>query len=1098
MLGLRSIALAALFATGFQCPVMADTAVNNMPVTEDATVGKVLDAIEKRDNIYFTYSSDLVDTERTVQIDITGKTIPQVLRELFPNENIGFKTEGNHVVIFRQSSRASVDQQARKTVTGIVQDANGPLIGVNILEEGTTNGTITDIDGRFTIEVASDATLEITYVGYMPQKIGVAGRNEFNITLKEDSQTLDELVVIGYGSVKKSDLTGSVSSVKAEDMAKMATNSPIAALQGRAAGVSVSLGSGSPDATPSIRIRGVGTPNDSSPLYVVDGFPMSDIDYLNPNDIESIEILKDASACAIYGSRGANGVVVVTTKKGKAGAMKVNLTAYYGIERLASTPEMLNAQEYQELSNVAYENAGLAPLYSNPSNTPYNTNWYDEITKLGQFQNYNINLSGGNEKVQSIFSANYYRKDGIIKSTDYERISLNSNNIFNVADFLKFNTSLTLSMSDYARLNPTSVFVSSLIAPPDIPVIDPETEYYAGITKLRLENPAGKIDRNNGQYGKLFFIGNFSADLKLMKELIFTSRFGIKVVNSHDKNFQGVYYETADISSLVSTVSRSTVKTTDWTWENMLTYNHTFSDKHALTVMAAMSARNFTQDSYSATKQGTPSDSKEYWYFDAATINPLVNGDGAELSMLSYLGRINYNFLDRYLITGSIRADGSSRFMKHNRWGYFPSGALAWKFSEENFFKNWNQKWFNSAKIRIGYGAIGNENISSYYPYLTSISQGDYYTLGQNQDRVNGAIISSLGNPDAQWETSTQLNFGVDLGFFNNRLNITADYYIRKTDNILLSQQIPQISGFSSMVRNVGGMENKGFELTIGFKGSKGDFSYNLNGNLALVKNKVTDLGTSEALVASFPYDNDILDVRNDLGNIIRSVVGKPYGSFYGYVTDGIFQNQAEVEAYQKDGKLIQPDAQPGDMRFKDLNGNGQLDDGDMDFIGNPIPDITYGLSFDATYKNFDLSLLLQGVAGNDVYNASKYYFMRFDARQNVSSDYLKEYWRGENTSNKQPLPTADITRSKRNFRNSNYYIESGSYLRLKTIQIGYTFTPRISTFQPSIRLYIAAQNLFTITSYSGTDPEIATDLSIDRGQYPQAQSFMLGTIINF
>ena len=1026
----------AICIAGFSGLINADNTKNVMSVSEQTTVGKILDDIEKRDNIYFTYSSNRIDTERLVQIDIAGKSIQEVLRELFPDEDIRFKKEGNHVVIYRQSDVAitGISQQKTKKVTGVVQDANGPLIGVNILEDGTTNGAITDLNGNFTLEVAPNATLVITYVGYITQKISVINLTSFVITMKEDSQTLDELVVIGYGSVKKSDLTGSVSSVKAEDVTKMATNSPIAALQGRAAGVSVSLGSGSPDATPSIRIRGVGTPNDSSPLYVVDGFPMSDIDYLNPNDIESIEILKDASACAIYGSRGANGVVVVTTKKGKAGALRVDLTAYYGIERLASKPTMLNAQEYQVLSNVAYENAGMDPLYADPSNTPYNTDWYDEVSRFGQFQNYNISFSGGNEKAQSIFSANYYRKDGIIKSTDYKRISLNQNNIFNVTDFLKFNTSLAFSMSNYARLNSTSVFVSSLIAPPDIPVIDPETDYYTGITKLRLENPAGKIARNNGRYGKLFFVGNFSADLKLMKDLIFTSRFGIKIINSHDKNFQGVYYETADMSSLVSTVSRSTAKTTDWTWENMLTYNHTFSKKHALTVMAAMSARNFIQDSYSATKQGTPGDSEEYWYFDAATLNPLVDGDGAELSMLSYLGRVNYNFLDRYLITGSIRADGSSRFMKHNRWGYFPSGALAWKLSEENFFKNWDQDWFNNAKIRIGYGAIGNENISSYYPYLTPISQGDYYTLGQNQDRVNGAIVSSIGNPDAQWETSTQLNFGVDLGFFNNRLNITADYYIRKTDNILLSQQIPQISGFSSMIRNVGGMENKGFELTIGFKGSKGDFGYNLNGNLAFVKNKVTDLGTSEALVASFPYDNDILDVRNDLGNIIRSVVGRPYGSFYGYVTDGIFQNQAEVEAHQKAGKLIQPDAQPGDMRFKDLNGNGQLDDGDMDFIGNPIPDITYGLSFDATYKNFDLSILLQGVAGNDVYNASKYYFMRFDARQNVSSDYLKEYWRGENTSNKQPLPTADITRSKRNFRNSDYYIENGSYLRLKNI----------------------------------------------------------------
>lgn len=1060
------------------------------------TVANVLSAIERQSEFYFTYNVDQIDLNRPVSVNMKNKSVEAILQDLFAGENINYKIEGKHIVLYKAEA---AQQNMKKTVTGVVKDTSGPIIGVNILEKGTSNGTITDFDGKFTLQVAPDAVLVVTYVGYLSREIKVTNEKTLMITMKEDTQTLDELVVVGYGTVKKSDLTGSVSSVRAEDITKIATNSPVAALQGRAAGVSVSLGSGSPDATASIQIRGVGTPNDSSPLYVVDGFPMSDINHLSPNDIESIEILKDASACAIYGSRGANGVVVITTKKGKAGDLKVNVNAYYGIEHLASKPTMLNSSQYAELSNLAYKNADEAPLYSGTANMPYNTDWYDEVSHLGQFQNYNISMTGGGDKVQSVFSANYYKREGIIKSTNYDRISLNQNNVIKATDFLKFTTSLSLAMTNHKRLDPTSIFLSSLIAPPDIPVIDPETNYYTGIRKMRLENPAGRIARNNGKNKRLYFVGNFSADLNLSKDLVFTSRFGIKFRNNHDSDFVPVYYETADNSTLQNTVSRKTSRVTDWTWENMLTYHHNFKDKHDLTVMAAMSSRSYADDSYSASKQNVPIESDEFWYFDSATENPLADGKGAELTMLSYLGRINYNLLNRYLITVSIRADGSSRFLKENRWGYFPSAAVAWKLSEEGFFKNWNPGWLNTVKVRAGYGEIGNENISSYYPYLTPIAQQQYYTLGQSQDRINGAAPSAIGNSDAKWETSTQLNFGLDVSLFSNRLSITADYYIRKTNDILLKQQIPGISGFGSMVRNVGGMQNKGFEFTVGFKGNKGAFSYDINGNLALVKNKVTSLGTSNALVASFPYDYSLIDLQGALGNIIRSEVGRPYGQYYGYMTDGIFQNRAEINAYVKDGQLIQPDAEPGDFKFRDLNNNGKIDDGDMNFLGNPIPDITYGLSLDATYKNFDLSILLQGVAGNDIYNAAKYYYMRFDGKQNVRKEYLKAYWRGENTSNTQPVPTKDLTRNSRNFRNSDYYVENGSYLRLKNIQLGYNFSPRLAEgFKPSIRIYVAAQNLFTISGYSGFDPEVATDLSVDRGQYPQAQSFMIGTVINF
>jgi TonB-linked SusC/RagA family outer membrane protein len=981
----------------------------------------------------------------------------------------------------------------------LVVDSKGEaIIGVNVLERGTSNGVITDMDGKFSLNVRPQTILIISYIGYLTQEVNIGNQTSLRIELIEDVKVLDEVVAIGYGYQRKSDLTGSVSSVKSDDLVKVATSSPVAALQGRAAGVLVIQESGSPDATAAIKIRGVGTTNNADPLYVVDGFPMSDINYLNPSDIESLEILKDASACAIYGSRGANGVVLVTTKKGKNGTLKVNVNAYYGIENLAQKPTMLNSQQYATLSNEAYSNAGENPLYANVNNLP-NTNWYDAVSRVGRIQNYNVSLSGGGDRITSLFSVNYYKKDGVIKSTDYSKYSITQNNTMKVNNSLNVSTSLSAVFTDYKRLDPTSVFLSSLIAPPDIPVFNNETNYYSGITKIRLTNPAGRIDRNNDKNRGTFLIGNMNIDLNITKDLVFNSRFGIRYDGTYNSGFTPIYYETMDNSESVSTVRRETSKTTDWTWENILTYHKNFNDVHDFTVMGAISTREFDRDWFRATKQNLPIEKKEYWYFDSATDNPQAEGNGASLAMLSYLGRINYNFKNRYLITGSIRSDGSSRFIGPHRWGVFPSGALAWKLSEEGFFKQMDLSWLNGVKIRLGYGEIGNENINSYYPYLTPIAQQQYYTFGTSQNRINGSGLSGIGNSDAQWETSTQSNIGIDLMLFSGKLNVTADYYIRKTNDILLSQQIPEISGSSSMVRNVGGLENKGLELTVSYKNSKGGFIYNIGGNVATVKNKVTNLGTSGALISGFAYDYVLIDFQGALGNMIRSEVGKPYGQFYGYQTDKIFQNQTEIDQYVKDRVKIQPDALPGDFKFKDRDDNGRIDDNDMTFIGNPIPDITYGLSFDAQYKNFDFSLLFQGVLGNDIYNAAKYYFTRFDGRQNVSIDYLNNYWHGENTSNTQPAVTKDLNRNTRNYRNSDFYVEDGSYLRLKTIQLGYNYTPTFisRSIQPSFRFYIAAQNLFTITKYGGFEPEVST-ISVDRGQYPQSRTFMLGTVINF
>ncbi|MDR2809446.1 MAG: TonB-dependent receptor [Tannerellaceae bacterium] len=1081
------------------CSYAADTYSQNARVTihkSIAPLDEILNEIESQTDYLFVYNNQ-VNVNRKVSVAVDSKPVSDVLTHLLRNTDMDYAMEGTHIVLSRRNETARPQQNTRR-ISGLVTDANGdPVIGANVVEKGTSNGSITDIDGKFTLNIAPGATLTISFIGYLTREISVGNQTSLAVELTEDTRTLDEVVVIGYGTVRKSDLTGSVSSVKSEDLTKMATASPVAALQGRAAGVLVVQESGSPDAAAAIKIRGIGTTNNADPLYVVDGFPMSDINYLNPGDIEALEILKDASACAIYGSRGANGVVLITTKKGKSGALKVNVNAYYGIENLANRPQMLNSQQYATLSNEAYVNAGREALYPNTSGLP-NTDWFEDVSRVGKIQNYNLSLSGGGDKITSLFSTNYYRKDGVVRSTDYAKYSFAQNNTMKVGSFLDLSTSLSAVFTDFKNFDPTSIFLSSLIAPPDIPVINPETDYYAGISKIRLGNPAGRIARNNDKNRRTYLVGNFSADVHLSKDLNFNSRFGIRYDGSYNSGFTPVYYETMDNSESINTVRRSTSRMVDWTWENIVTYHKSFNNVHDLTLMAAMSAREYNRDQYDATKQNVPIEKEEYWYFDSATDNPQVNGQGYSLAMLSYLGRINYNLKNRYLLTGSIRSDGSSRFIGSNRWGVFPSAALAWKLSEESFFKNLELTWLNSVKVRLGYGELGNENINSYYPYLTPVTQRRYYTLGSGQVRLNGSGLSGIGNPEAQWETSTQSNAGVDLMFLNGKIDVTADYYIRKTNDILLSQQIPQISGSSSIVRNVGGLENKGFEFTISYKDTKGDFSYHVNANFATVRNKVVNLGTSGSLISSFAYDYVLIDFQGALGNMIRSEVGRPYGQFYGYQTDGIFQNQSEIDAYTFQGNPIQADAKPGDFKFKDNNNNGRIDDGDMDFIGNPIPDITYGLSLDAQYKNFDLNLLFQGVVGNDIYNAAKYYFMRFDGRQNVRTDYLDQYWHGENSAGSIPIVTQELTRNTRNFRNSDFYIEDGSYIRLKTLQLGYNYTPRfIRGAKPSFRFYLAMQNLFTLTKYSGFEPEVST-ISVDRGQYPQSRSFMLGMVINF
>ena len=998
--------------------------------------------------------------------------------------------------------------QQTLTVKGAVLDQQGALPGVSVMVDGTTIGTLTDVDGSYTLpNVPANSTIVFSFMGYQTVSMPVNGRTQINVTMAEDSEQLEELVVIGYGTVKKSDLTGSVASVGEEEITKSATSDAIQALQGRAAGVSIVTATGSPSATAQIKIRGTGTTNNTDPLFVVDGFPMSDIDFLSPNDIASIEILKDASACAIYGSRGANGVVMITTKQAKAGALKVKVSAELGVEAAPSKPAMLTSDQYTEMTNLVNANSGLARAYDVTTGLA-TTDWFNEVMRTGIYQNYNLNMNGGNEKISTNFSANYFNREGTVKSTDFERLNLASNTQFKPFKWLTLRASVSGSFSKNHTLgangtNNNTIFLSSLIAPPNVPVWDDVTNYYSGISVFRLANPAGVIYRNqdSGSSSRNNLVGNFSADVKLLKSLTFTSRFGYKYSFSFSDSFSPIYYETSNIASGNNSVSRSASYTNDWTWENMLTYAKKFGKAHDLTAMVAMSARDFYSESFSASRMDLPDEKPELRYLGAATnTTPSVSGSGSALGMLSYLGRINYTLLNRYLFTFSYRADGSSRFVGAKKWGYFPSGAFAWKVSEEPFFKNMDQNFINSMKFRLGWGQIGNERMSSYYPYQTSITQKQYYILGDSPTRINGAAPSSLGNADLQWETSEQFNVGVDLAFLKNRLTFTGDYFIRKTNDILLSESVPRTSGTSSITRNVGGMENKGIELTLGWKDDLGDFSYSIDGNVSFIKNKVTKLGKAGYLSSTFSYDYALIDFQGQFSNLVRSEPGYPYQQFYGYQFLGIFQNQAEIDNYKgADGKLIQPNAKPGDAKFADLNEDGKINTSDYTFIGDPNPKATYGININLGWRNFDLSMLWQGVYGIDVFNASKFYFEKFDGRQNILARAYKAGWSGEGSTNTMPISLAyssDDARNSTNWSQSTMYVEDGSYLRLKNLQLGYTFKTKFGGSDQNFRVYVSSQNLITFTKYSGLDPEIPGN-GVDRGQYPQPRTLIFGVNLN-
>lgn len=1017
---------------------------------------------------------------------------------------------------------------------------NEPLPGVNVVVKGNTStGTITDFNGTFTLSAPADAILSISYIGFKSQEIAVKGHKDIKIVLQEDSETLDEVVVVGYGVQKKSVVTASIAKVSADDLASTAPVRMDNALKGLASGVTVTSSSGQPGAAAQIRVRGVGTIRTENgaadPLYIVDGMPLEGgLDYLNPNDIASIEVLKDAASGAVYGARAANGVILVTTKTGKIGKTKVTYDFSYGWQSAWKKRDVLNASEYALMINEGAINAGIAPKFSDPYSYGQGTNWQDEVfNNNAPMMNHQVSVSGASEKVNYLFSLGFYTQDGIVGGnfdrSNYERLTLRSNTQYTLFDESKernwLNSLKVTSNLSYARIKSTNFddnstwgtpLGSALALSPILNVYDETEEAIKaqfdkyGTTaeytpvydplngKLfsipgefgEMSNPIAKLSLPGDKHWSHKFVANFSAELQLWDNLKFKTSYGADLSFWGYDGYRPLYYLRSGESSTQSSAYSRKEDGTVWQLENVLMYDKSI-DKHSFSVLLGQSAKKSSGSYLYGSRNNITNYSRPY--IDASTglaANADRDAAGApsvDATLASIFARASYNYDERYMLQVTVRRDGSSRFGPNNHYAVFPSFSLGWNLTNEKFM-NKRPNWLTTTKIRLSWGKNGNENIGNF-KYTVLTSPGNNAIFGSSENVINGVKASGLANPDLKWEESEQLDFGLDFGFFNNALTFTADYYKKKTNGMLMEMNIPFYVGEAKPIGNVGKMENSGIELEAAYKFRVSDWNFRVSANASYLKNKLIEYGNESG------WEN--LDSFQGTGDISRAENGKPFPFFYGYKTAGIFQNTDEVKAYKNDkGELLQPTAVPGDVRFVDVDGNGIIDANDRTDIGKGMPDWTFGFNLGVSWKNFDLNMMWQGTAGNDIYDATR----RTDIATSNLPSWMLNRWTGEGTSNRIPR---FVQGDNVNWQSSDLYVYDGSYLRLKNIQLGYTLPAALTqkVFISSLRFYVAAENLFTFTKYHGFDPEISsggTSLGIDYGVYPQARVWTIGASLSF
>ena len=1046
------------------------------------------------------------------------------------------------VIVFLWCTAFSVFAQDIQ-IKGVVVSGgdNLPLPGVNVVVKGTSIGTITDLDGQFSFAVPAKSMLSITYIGYKPLEVAADGSKLMNITLQEDTETLDEVVVVGYGVQKKSVVTAAISRVTAEDLNNTTPSRIEDALKGKVSGVQITQSSGQPGADSKVRIRGVGTVNNSEPLYIVDGMPVDGgINYLNPTDIQSVEILKDAASAAIYGARAANGVILVTTKSGVSGKTNITYDFTYGLQNPWKKRSVLNATEYMTLMNEVAVNDGNAPKYlpEQIASAGKGTDWQDETFNYdAPVQSHQVSVNGGSDKIVYFLSLGYFDQEGIVGGnygkSNYNRWSLRTNSTYNVFEtkdrsFLnKMRVGVNIS---YARAKSSgietnseygSILGSALAFDPTVPVYatNPESVLASYPNAVKDKNgkvysiPAGGFQEIANPVGMLNaptsstlnedkFVASFWGELDLYEGLKFKSSYGADLAFWGNDGYTFPYFLATQGKNITqSSVFSNMHRGFTWQVENTLTYTKTFDDKHNLTVLLGQSAKEYTLrelygDDYDLLETNP----------DKANINSAIadrdeervaggTGGFSNQTLASYFGRIDYNFDERYMIQATVRRDGSSNFGPNHKWAVFPSVSLGWNVTNEAFMDS-RPDWFSNLKLRASWGKNGNERIGQFrYTSLMDGGQNYYFGSGDHATMQYGSSPSKIANPDVKWEESEQLDLGFESRFFNNSLTFGFDYFKKKTNGMLMDQPIPAYVGKGAPIANAGDMQNWGLEFESTYKLKINDFSFNVGANASYLNNKLIKLGNAsgEAIYADAG--------ASGVGSYVKGRNGEVYPYFYGYKTGGILQNQQQADEYNsKYGEK----AQPGDVIFLDIAGeksntpDGKITDADKTKIGKGMPDWTFGLSLGADWKGFDLNLFFQGTAGNDVFDFSQ----RGDIQAMNRPSWMLDRWIGEGTSNKIPRMTA--VNPNRNWRSSDLYIKDGSYVRLKTIQLGYSLPSSLleKASLQRLRLFVTAENLFTFTSYDGFDPEIAAgdyfNIGVDKGIYPQSRTISVGANLTF
>lgn len=977
------------------------------------------------------------------------------------------------------------------TVKGTVVEAstNEPLIGATVKVKGTGTGTVTNFDGEYQLNVDKNATLVFSSIGYKTVVQAVNGRTTINVSLADETNDLNEVVVIGYGVAKKGDLTSSISAIKGDKLEKLSTGNVMNALQGQVNGVQVT-GAGSPGATPRVIIRGVSTINGSDPLYVVDGMPVgTNINFLNQNDIESMQVLKDASASAIYGTRASNGVVLITTKKGSAGATKFTASATVGLQTL-SKPDIADAAEYEKVYNARYTNDGQVSPFKGGGNTDW---WNEVFNKVAVQQNYNFGFSGGNDKF--IYSANigYYRQNSQYKTGYWQKLSARFSMEYNFNKVVKAGIDFTPRYENWD--NTPSLMGAVMSMDPTTDVMLPQDQWtsnqysnYARSNNNQEWNPVASMYRLDTGADEYALLATPYVAITPIAGLTFRTQFGVNArFNMSDSFTPNFYIDNLEQASR-NQASRTFANNVDWNWTNTLTYLKSFN-KHNLNLMAGYTMERFQYYNLYGTSYDIPSNVSTMRYVSAGTADDDASGYNSYTSLISYLGRVMYNYDEKYYLTASVRVDGSSKFSTGNKYATFPAVSAAWRISGEKFMQN--QNIVNDLKLRLGWGKVGNQNIDNS-AYLSSIGTMRY-VLGDQV--VVGSQVSGIGNQKLKWETVEDYNVGIDAAFLQSRLRVTADWFRKTSHDMLMKKDNLLLLGYpmwnGQMWENVGEMRATGWELGFNWQDHAGDFNYGVGINLSSVKNKAITLNGDYIYTGS--HNGDYI-IRNEAGQLISQ--------FYGYVVDGIFQSETEVRSYTSEtGELMQPNAQPGDFRYKDLNNDGTIDENDKTYIGNPFPDLMMGINLNASWKNFDFMAQFYGTFGNDIYNLNKDRYFGTDG-QNVIAGTYDLAWRPDNTNTTIPRLSVNDANGNHN-KPSTFFVEDGSYMRLKLLQIGYTLPKNVLGPKMTARISLSAQNLFTITGYSGMDPETAamgsvTEAGIDWTGYPNPRTFLLGVNLNF